>query len=258
MSDIREEVRARYAAAALSVGSSGSSPCCGGADGGGCCGPNAGEGLGAALYDASERDALPDSAVLASLGCGNPVVVAELNEGESVLDLGSGGGIDVLLSAARVGPSGKVYGLDMTDEMLSLALENKAKAGADNVEFLKGYIESIPLPAATIDAIISNCVINLASDKPAVFAEMHRVLRPGGRLGVTDIVSANDLTPEMRAERGTYVGCVAGALSFEEYEHELQRAGFTDVVVETTHAVTDGMFSAIVRATKPTDPARSE
>ena len=176
-----------------------------------CCGE---QGIGAELYSALERDELPDAAVLASLGCGNPTAVAELHEGERVLDLGSGGGIDVLLSAKRVGPTGRAIGLDMTDEMLALAQRNAAEAGATNVEFLKGHIEAIPLPADSIDVVISNCVINLAADKPAVFREIARVLRPGGRIGVSDIVADDALTAEQRAERGSYVGCIAGALSF--------------------------------------------
>jgi arsenite methyltransferase len=190
--------------------------------------------------------------VLASLGCGNPIAVAELAEGEVVLDLGSGGGIDVLLSARRVGPSGRVYGLDMTEEMLALALDNKRRAGVDNVEFLKGFIESIPLPAATVDVVISNCVINLSADKHAVFEEMHRVLRPGGRLGISDVVASSHLSPEQRAERGSYVGCVAGALSFDEYRRGLEGAGFAEIEITPTHDVAEGIFSAIVRATRPT------
>ena len=192
----------------------------------------------------------PPRRCLASLGCGNPLAVAELREGETVLDLGSGGGIDVLLSARRVGPTGKAYGLDMTDEMLALAEANKTKAGATNVEFLKGHIERIPLPAGTVDVIISNCVINLSTDKAAVFAEAHRVLKPGGRLGVTDVVADDHLTPADRAERGAYVGCIAGALTFSEYHNGLHEVGFTDITVEPTHQVADSMHSAIIRATK--------
>lgn len=187
----------------------------------------------------------------ASLGCGNPLAVAELREGERVLDLGSGGGIDVLLSARRVGVSGKVYGLDMTEEMLALALANQKKAGATNVEFLKGTIEAIPLPAQTIDVVISNCVINLSVDKAAVFAEMYRVLAPGGRIGISDVVAEDRLTPAERAVRGDYVGCIAGALSFAEYRAVLEAAGFTEVELTPAHAVADGMHSAIVRAAKP-------
>jgi SAM-dependent methyltransferase len=184
--------------------------------------------------------------------------VADLHEGERVLDLGSGGGIDVLLSARRVGPTGRAYGLDMTDEMLQLALANAAKAGATNVEFLKGTIEAIPLPADTIDVVISNCVINLSTDKPAVFAETFRVMRPGGRIGVSDVVADDTLTAEQRADRGDYVGCIAGALSFAEYRAGLEAAGFTDVEITPTHSVADGMHSAIVRATEPTTSNKAE
>jgi len=253
MSDIREEVRDRYAEAATAV-STGTKDAAA-FEGGGCCdddccGGQVGQVFGSALYGVLDQDTIPDSALLASLGCGNPIAVADLNEGETVLDLGSGGGIDVLLSAKRVGPSGKVYGVDMTDEMLELANKNKAEAGATNVEFLKGYIEEVPLPDRTVDVVISNCVINLAADKSRVFAEMHRVLKPGGRVGVTDVVADNELSPEQRAERGSYVGCIAGALSFAEYEQGLRLAGFTDISIQPTHKVTDGMHSAIVKATK--------
>jgi SAM-dependent methyltransferase len=197
---------------------------------------------------------VPEAAALASLGCGNPVAVVELRQGEVVLDLGSGGGIDVILSAKRVGPAGMAYGLDMTEEMLDLARRNAADAGVTNVEFLKGYIEEVPLPGGSVDVIISNCVINLSADKPRVFDEMARVLKVGGRLGISDVVAGDDLTPEQRAERGSWVGCIAGALSFEEYEAELRRAGFADVRLTPTHEVADGIFSAIVRATKPFPP----
>jgi SAM-dependent methyltransferase len=211
------------------------------------------EGIGAGRYEADERGSLPEAAVLASLGCGNPTAVADLREGERVLDLGSGGGIDVLLSAARVGPTGRAFGLDMTDEMLALARRNAVDAGATNVEFLKGHIEAIPLPADSIDVVISNCVVNLAADKAAVFREVARVLRPGGRVGISDIVADDDLTPDQRAERGSYVGCIAGALSFAEYADGLRAAGLTDVSVAATHDVADGMHAAIIRATKPAD-----
>ncbi|MFB7112022.1 arsenite methyltransferase [Streptomyces sp. NPDC056190] len=244
-SHLRETVRLRYAAAAVKV--------TGGATA--CCGPQpveVDENFGATLYAADERDALPAEAVAASLGCGNPTAVAELREGERVLDLGSGGGIDVLLSARRVGPTGKVYGLDMTEEMLALALANAERAGATNVEFLKGTIEAIPLPAHTIDVVISNCVINLSVDKPAVFAETFRVLKRGGRIGVFDVVADDALTPEQRAERGDYAGCIAGALSFAEYRAGLEGAGFTGIEITPTHPVADGMHSATIRATKPT------
>jgi SAM-dependent methyltransferase len=249
--DLRETVRRRYAAAALKVTGGGAA----------CCGPQpveVDENFGATLYAAAERDALPVEAVAASLGCGNPTAVAELREGERVLDLGSGGGIDVLLSARRVGPTGKAYGVDMTDEMLALALANAQKAKATNVEFLKGTIEAIPLPANTIDVVISNCVINLSVDKPAVFAETFRVLRPGGRIGVSDVVADDSLTPVQRAERGDYVGCIAGALSFSEYRRGLEAAGFTDIEITPTHPVADGMHSAIVRAVKPGDTAEAD
>lgn len=208
-----------------------------------CCAP--------VLYRAPELAGLPEPAVLASLGCGNPVAVADLRDGETVLDLGSGGGIDVLLSARRVGPRGHAIGLDMTDEMLALARRNAADAGATNATFLKGKIEAIPLPDASVDVVISNCVVNLAADKAAVFREIARVLRPGGRLGVSDIVATDDLTADERAERGSHVGCIAGALSFGEYASGLRAAGLEAIEIVPTHAVTDGMFAAIVRARKP-------
>jgi arsenite methyltransferase len=238
---IHDLVREHYAAAAnrAATGS------------GACCGPE--EGIGPELYGALERSELPDAALLASLGCGNPTAVADLREGERVLDLGSGGGIDVILSARRVGPTGTAYGLDMTDEMLALAQRNAAEAGATNVEFLKGHIEAIPLPAESIDVVISNCVVNLAADKPAVFREMARVLRPGGRIGITDIVAEDSLTMEERAERGSYAGCIAGALSVSEFRSGLEAVGLTDVSITPSHTVTDGMISAIVQATKPVD-----
>ena len=239
--DIHEAVRRHYAEAALSVGSGES--CCVEA-------PN----YGSSLYSALERDELPDAAVMASLGCGNPIAVAELHEGERVLDLGSGGGIDVLLSARRVGPSGRAFGLDMTDEMLALAQRNAATAGATNVEWLKGHIEAIPLPAASVDVVISNCVVNLAADKPAVFREIARVLRPGGRIGITDIVADDSLTHERRAELGSYSGCVAGALSFSEFRTGLQEVGLEDVSLTVSHPVVDGMYSVIVKARKSGAP----
>jgi SAM-dependent methyltransferase len=256
---IHDAVRERYAEAAVAAAAA-SSPeeaaarsealasCCGPDD---CCADVSSPVFGAELYAATDRAALPNAAVLASLGCGNPTAVAELREGETVLDLGSGGGIDVLLSARRVGPTGRAIGLDMTDEMLSLARRNAVDAGATNVEFVKGTIESMPLPDASVDVVISNCVINLAADKGAVFREIARVLRPGGRMGVSDIVADDLLTPAQRAERGTYVGCIAGALSFREFRTGLRAAGLTDVEVVPTHAVADGMHAAIIRATKP-------
>jgi SAM-dependent methyltransferase len=245
MSDVREQVREHYRDAALRASSTGPTGCCDE----GCCGSS--EAEGSAFYGIEDRADLPDAAVLASLGCGNPTAVAELREGETVLDLGSGGGIDVILSAKRVGPAGKAYGLDMTDEMHELARANAAEAGVGNAEFLKGYIEEVPLPEGSVDVVISNCVINLSTDKPKVFAEMHRVLRDGGRVGVSDIVAADHLSASDRAERGSLVGCIAGALSFQEYRAELDRAGFIDIEVEPTHEVADGMFGAIVRARRP-------
>jgi SAM-dependent methyltransferase len=238
---IHEIVRERYAVAANQAARGT----------GACCGPE--DGIGARLYNALEQAELPDAAVLASLGCGNPTAVAELHEGERVLDLGSGGGIDVLLSAKRVGPTGRAIGLDMTDEMLALAQRNAVEAGATNVEFLKGHIEAIPLPTDSIDVVISNCVVNLAADKTAVFNEIARVLRPGGRIGISDIVAEDRLSPEQRAERGSYVGCIAGALSFSEFEAGLRNAGLTDISLTSTHTVTDGMHSVIAKATKPAD-----
>ena len=249
--ELREQVRRRYAESALAVTET--SGCCGGAS---CCEDPEGlePGLGRALYDAEQRGELPEAAVLASLGCGNPTAVAELREGETVLDLGSGGGIDVILSARRVGPTGTAYGLDMTDEMLALARRNAAEAGVANVHFLKGVIEEIPLAAGSVDVVISNCVINLSTDKAAVLAEVGRVLRPGGRVGVSDIVAEDRLSAADRAERGSYVGCIAGALSRSEYVAGLEAAGFEDVSVEFTHEVADGMHAATVRAAKAGGP----
>ena len=245
---IVEDVRAHYAEAARAV--LGRSPE-GSSAAPGCCSPSAGEGFGPILYDASERASLPDAAVLASLGCGNPTAVAELKNGETVLDLGSGGGIDVLLSARRVGPAGFAYGLDMTDEMLELARRNAAEAGAGNIEFIKGRIESIPLPDASVDVVISNCVINLSTDKAAVLAEIARVLRPGGRMGVSDVVADDDLNPAERASRGSFAGCIAGALSFAEYRAGLDGVGLVDVELTPTDSPVDGLHSTIIRATKP-------
>jgi SAM-dependent methyltransferase len=230
--------------------------CCASSAADSCCsdGSAAAEAVGGFsenLYRDGETDGLPEEAVLASLGCGNPLAVADLDEGERVLDLGSGGGIDVLLSARRVGPSGCAYGVDMTDEMLTLARANAAKAGANNVEFLKGEIEALPLPDASIDVVISNCVINLSTDKPAVLTEMFRVLVPGGRIGVTDVVAEDHLTPADRAAAGSYVGCIAGALSRAEYVAGLTAAGFTDASVTFTTEAAPGMHSAIIRAVKP-------
>ena len=244
---LREQVRERYAQAARAVGT-GSSATCGG---GSCCDGKATD-FGEGLYSAAERAELPDAAALASLGCGNPTAVADLREGEVVLDLGSGGGIDVILSAKRVGPSGTAYGLDFTDEMLALAQRNAAEARIPNVHFLKGVIEQIPLPAESVDVIISNCVINLSVDKPSVLTEMARVLKPGGRLGISDVVAEDRLSPAERAERGSHVGCIAGALSKSEYVSGLEAAGFEDVSVEFTHEVADGMHGAIVKAVRST------
>lgn len=242
--ELREEVRQRYAAAA------GAGSCCGAAAD---CGPGTASepDLTGDTYQRAELEAIPAGAASASLGCGNPTAVASLAAGETVLDLGSGGGIDVLLAARRVGGSGFVYGLDMTDEMLDLARANAVEAGIDNVEFLKGYIEDIPLGDETVDVAISNCVINLSTDKPAVFAELHRVLRPGGRLGIADIVADDRLTPEERAERGSWVGCIAGALTYTEYRTQLEAAGFEEVVLLPTHAAAEGMDSVIIQARKP-------
>jgi SAM-dependent methyltransferase len=235
------EVQEHYAAAA-NVAASGKASCCGPEN----------TSWGTVHYD--DLTELPDAAALASLGCGNPTAVADLAAGEIVLDLGSGGGIDVLLSATRVGPTGYVYGLDMTPEMLDLARRNATEAGATNVEFLEGHIEDIPLPDASVDVVISNCVINLSPDKPAVFAEMHRVLRPGGRIGISDVVTDDHLTADERLERGSYVGCIAGALPIGQYQNGLGDAGFVDVAITLTNTVGDGVHSAIVKAAKPTAP----
>ena len=256
--ELRDEVRERYAAAAVAAERGG----CGCTGSGGCCGNVACDGAEAAfgegLYDAEQRGELPDAAVLASLGCGNPTAVADLREGDTVLDLGSGGGIDVILSAKRVGPTGRAFGVDMTEEMLALAQQNAAAAGATNAIFLKGIIEDVPLPAGSVDVVISNCVINLSTDKAAVLAEIARVLKPGGRVGVSDVVAEDRLSPEARAERGSYVGCIAGALSKSEYEHGLREAGFADVSVTFTHEVADGLHAAIVKAVKAAEPTRRE
>jgi len=267
--EVQEQVRARYAAAATAVSATGrdalavvdadqccvpstaaeaNASCCGG-------GGAVDAAFGSTFYSAGEQGELPVEAVGASLGCGNPLAVAELRAGERVLDLGSGGGIDVLLSARRVGDSGFAYGVDMTEEMLALARANAAKAGATNVEFRAGTIENIPLPDAAVDVVISNCVINLSTDKPAVLAEMFRVLTPGGRVGVSDVVAEDHLTPADRAERGSYVGCIAGALTRAEYLDGLTGAGFVDAEVVFTHEAAPGMHGAIVRATKPQEAA---
>ncbi len=267
--DIKEIVKEKYGQAALRVKSGGSS----------CCGATAASGLGcdpitSNLYDSSEAQQIPEEALLASLGCGNPTALVKLNPGEVVLDLGSGGGIDVLLSAKHVGPTGKAYGLDMTDEMLALANQNKLKAGADNVEFLKGEIEHIPLPDNSVDVIISNCVINLSADKDTVLREAFRVLKPGGRFAVSDVVTRGEVTPEIRRNVPLWVGCVAGALEDSEYRDKLISAGFEKIEIEPTRiyraedarqflaaegvdlnaiaSEVDGKFmSAFVRAVKP-------
>jgi SAM-dependent methyltransferase len=244
---IHDEVRARYAEAARAASAESTDS----AAQSSCCGPAGSAAFGEILYTDADRADLPDAAVLASLGCGNPTAVAELRVGERVLDLGSGGGIDVILSARRVGPTGRAFGLDMTDEMLDLAVQNAADAGVTNVEFVRGTIEAVPLPSSTIDVVISNCVINLAADKAAVFREIARVLRPGGRVGVSDVVADDALTPSERAERGSFAGCIAGALSFSEYRAGLAAVGLSEIEVVPTHAVADGLHAAIVRARKP-------
>ena len=251
---IREIVRGRYADAARSVGA-GRAGCCGSSESSCGCGtdsPDACESdFGSELYSGEERDSLPGAAKLASLGCGNPTAVAELHEGETVLDLGSGGGIDVLLSARRVGPRGKAYGLDMTDEMLELARHNQRQAGVENVEFLRGTIEEIPLPRESVDVIISNCVINLSADKPQVFREAARVLQPGGRFAVTDIVADPDMDEATRGDMAQWTGCIAGALTPEDFRRELAAAGFEGIEIRETHRVHEHAGSAIVRARKP-------
>jgi SAM-dependent methyltransferase len=251
--ELREQVRQRYAESARAVAESSAGSC---GSGSCCAGESDAASFGEALYDSAQRGELPDTAALASLGCGNPTAVAELSAGETVLDLGSGGGIDVILSAKRVGPTGTVYGLDMTDEMLALAQRNVTAAGTSNVHLLKGVIEQIPLPAASVDVVISNCVINLSTDKPAVLTEIARVLKPGGRIGISDVVAEDHLTLKQRAERGSYVGCIAGALSKREYHAGLEAAGFEQISVEFTHQVSDGMHGAIVKAVKTSEPAR--
>ena len=273
ITDMREVVKTKYGKAARRVTTGGS----------GCCGATAASGLGcdpitSNLYDAAQTGQLPEEAVLASLGCGNPTALAQLNAGEIVLDLGSGGGIDVLLSARRVGPTGKAYGLDMTDEMVALANENKHKAGADNVEFLSGQIENIPLPDNSVDVIISNCVINLSADKDRVLREAFRVLKPGGRFAVSDVVTCGEINPQIRQSLLLWVGCVAGALDENEYRGKLAAAGFEQITIEPTRiyrtedareflsaagvdvdaiaARVNGQFmSAFVRAVKPVTQA---
>ena len=254
MSELREQVRDRYAAAVRAVDDG----CAANDFGEEAGGFEPGQGLGTILYDEAQRGEVPAEAVLASLGCGAPTTVADLHEGETVLDLGSGGGIDVLLSARRVGPSGKAYGLDMTDEMLLLARRNAVAAGAENVEFLKGYIEDVPLSDASVDVVISNCVVNLSPDKPQVLAEMFRVLRPGGRLGVSDVIAADGLDEAERMKRGSSVGCIAGAMTISEYSDGLMRAGFTDVSIDLTHELAEDIYGANVKGTKPWTTFRAD
>jgi arsenite methyltransferase len=240
--DIREVVRDKYAAAARAAADANASEAsCG-------CGPGV---FGSALYADADAEGATHSAVSASLGCGVPTAVADLHEGETVLDLGSGAGADVLISARRVGASGKAIGLDMTDEMLELARTNAAQAGVDNIEFVKGYIEDIPLPDASVDVVISNCVINLAGDKSKVLAEAARVLRPGGRFAVSDVIADPDMDEVTRADMAAYTGCIAGALTEREFRAALSAAGLTDVEIRETHRVHDQAASAIVRARKP-------
>jgi arsenite methyltransferase len=247
--DIREAIRVRYAAAAERVlaPDPAEASCCGQA----AVDPHESELFGSGLYDDAAHAELPDTAALASLGCGNPTAVADLHPGETVLDLGSGGGIDVLLSAKRVGPTGKAYGLDMTDEMLALARANQAKAGIENVEWLRGHIEDIPLPAESVDVVISNCVINLSADKPRVLREAARVLRPGGRFAVSDVIADKDMDDATRADMQAFTGCIAGALTRTEFERHLIDAGLVDAEIIETHRVHEHAASAIVRARKP-------
>jgi arsenite methyltransferase len=251
--EIREAVRDRYAEAAKAASAGAGASCCGPADN--ACGGGSADLaemkddiFGEQLYPDSDREILPDAAQLASLGCGNPTAVAELDEGETVLDLGSGGGIDVLLSARRVGVTGKAYGLDMTDEMLELARRNQREAGVDNVEFLKGTIEEVPLADDSVDVIISNCVINLSGDKSAVFREAARVLKPGGRFAVSDVVADPDMDSATRRDMQQWTGCIAGALTPEDFERELRSAGFEDVEIRESHRVHEHAGSAIIRA----------
>ena len=256
---IREQVREKYAAAARSAAAGESTGCGTSGDGGSCCGPTGVEltdatgtqVFGDALYEADQADGAPAGAVQASLGCGVPTAVADLHEGETVLDLGSGAGADVLISAKRVGPSGKAIGLDMTDEMLELARHNAREAGADNVEFVKGHIEHVPLPDASVDVVISNCVINLSGNKGRVLGEAARVLRPGGRFAVSDVIADPDMDEATKADMAAWTGCIAGALTRDEFEASLAAAGLVDVEIRETHRVHEHAASAIVRARKP-------
>jgi ubiquinone/menaquinone biosynthesis C-methylase UbiE len=248
LTEIRESVRERYAAAATSNTQHELTCCCGGC----ACSPADAAGVfGTALYDTATRDGVPEAALQASLGCGVPTAVAELHEGETVLDLGSGAGADVIISARRVGQTGKAIGLDMTDEMLELARRNAEDAGIQNVEFVKGYIEEMPLPDATVDVVISNCVINLSGDKHKVMREAARVLRPGGRFAVTDVVADEDMDEATRADMAAWTGCIAGALTRVEFAGALRAAGFQDVEITETHRVHEHAGSAIIRARKP-------
>jgi SAM-dependent methyltransferase len=252
LEEIRATVRARYGATAQRVFDGASASCCSPAEGSsGCCGPanETWDPITANLYEAGETAGLPAEALLASLGCGNPTALAELHEGEVVLDLGSGGGIDVLLSARRVGPTGKAYGLDMTDEMLALAMENKARAGATNVEFLKGNIESIPLPSNTVDVIISNCVINLSGDKRQVLSEAFRVLKPGGRFAVSDVITRAGLPQPVKESMTMWTGCVAGALEEQEFITLLREGGFENPSIEPTRIYTRDDAVALLAGT---------
>jgi len=258
---LRETVRAKYAAQAIRVTDAGVAACCSPASGSSCCSPDptaASDPITGNLYGVTETGVLPPAAVLASLGCGNPTALAELAPGETVLDLGSGGGIDVLLSARRVGPTGFAYGLDMTDEMLALAERNKTDAGAENVAFLKGQIEAIPLPDSSVDVIISNCVINLAADKGQVLREAYRVLRPGGRFAVSDVVAQGDLPPDLRGDMDAWVGCVAGALEETEYRRLLADAGFGEVGIEVTRVYDPKALAASTRGGDGDDDATAE
>src|SRR5215217_5621211 len=252
--ELKGQVRRRYAEAALSVRDTGEgdgeASCCGPS----CCGPASEASkvdLTGGSYTAEELDELPKTATAASLGCGNPVTLATLSPGEVALDMGSGGGIDVLLSARRVGPTGKAYGLDMTDEMLDLARKNQREAGVDNVEFLKGHIEQVPLPDASVDVVISNCVINLSADKPAVIREAARVLKPDGRFAVSDVIADEDLDEVTRADMAAWTGCIAGALTEHEFRATLQDAGFSDIEIRATHRVHEHAASAIISARRP-------
>jgi len=249
--ELREVVRAKYAAAAtVATGENATGVKCCSAEGA-IVTDEQREYFGSSLYESAERDELPESAVLASLGCGNPIAIADLHQGETVLDLGSGGGIDVLLSARRVGPTGLAYGLDMTDEMLDLARANAARAGIENLEFLKGYIEQIPLGDSTVDVVISNCVINLSAEKPKVIAEAARVLKPGGRLAVSDVIADPGMDDATKADMSAWTGCIAGALTEAEFRAALTEAGLDDIEISETHRVHEHASAAIIRARKP-------